>query len=110
MNIELMYKDWNIEEMTGYKPITTFFSDLSIADAFGLDAIKETYNNVVKHWVGDYKYFTEFVMALNWKIWQHYESREDYADLYNELWNKAVDVVHANFNEDELKYYYRVTD
>ena len=26
---------WNIEEFCGYKPITTFWDDFSIADVFG---------------------------------------------------------------------------
>ena len=30
-------KTWNIEELTGYKPFTTFYEDFSIADAFGTD-------------------------------------------------------------------------
>ena len=32
---------WNIEQITGYKPITTFWQDFSIADKFGLDAVKD---------------------------------------------------------------------
>ena len=27
-------KDWKIEELTGYKPISTFYTDFSIADNF----------------------------------------------------------------------------
>ena len=34
-------EDWRIEEITGYKPITTFYMDFSIADKFGTNAIKE---------------------------------------------------------------------
>ena len=34
-------EDWRIEEITGYKPITTFYMDFSIADRFGTNAIKE---------------------------------------------------------------------
>lgn len=60
-------KDWNIEEMTGYKPITTFYTDFSIAEPFGKDAIIDTYRRSFKHWKDNYKYLTELVMALNWK-------------------------------------------
>lgn len=35
---------WPIEEQTGYKPQTTFWQDFSIADAFGADAISDTFN------------------------------------------------------------------
>lgn len=36
-------KNLNIENETGYKPITTFYQDFSIADKLGLDAIKDTF-------------------------------------------------------------------
>ena len=36
--------NWNIKEMTGYTPITTFYTDFSIADQFGVDAIQETFD------------------------------------------------------------------
>ena len=32
-------ENWTIEEMTGYKPITTFYTDFSIADKFGTKGI-----------------------------------------------------------------------
>ena len=32
-------ENWTIEEMTGYKPISTFYIDFSIADMIGVDAI-----------------------------------------------------------------------
>lgn len=37
---------WNITEFCGYKPITTFWRDFSIADIFGNKAIESTYNRV----------------------------------------------------------------
>ena len=30
---------WNIEAVCGYKPITTFWNDFSVADAFGTSAV-----------------------------------------------------------------------
>lgn len=64
-------KDWNIEALTGYKPITTFYTDFSIAEPFGESAIKDTYERAFKIWKSDYKYLTELVMVLNWKCWEH---------------------------------------
>lgn len=61
-------KTWNIEAMTGYKPISTFYEDFSIADAFGESAIRGTYKRAMASWKTDYKMLTELVMALNWKI------------------------------------------
>lgn len=103
-------KTWNIEAMTGYKPITTFYEDFSIADWFGVDAIRDTFKNAFESWKGDYKFLTELVMALNWKIWEHYETNEKYAKLYNELWEKADLYATSHLKGEELAYFYRTTD
>ena len=106
----MIIKTWNIEAVTGYKPISTFYEDLSIADRFGVAAIKDTYDRVVESWLSDCKMFTEFVMALNWKIWEHYESNEVVARVYNDLWEKADILAQETFKGEELAYYYRTTD
>lgn len=111
----MIIKDWNIEEMTGYKPITSFYRDFSIADAYGIDAIKDTYKRAFNEWKSDYKYLTELVMALNWKIAEHYKedgTEEDnkIAKLYSELWEKADNYAVENLKDEELKYFYRTTD
>lgn len=103
-------KTWNIEEITGYKPITTFYEDFSIADIFGIDAIKDTHKRAFVEWSSDYKYLTELVMALNWKIWEHHEKNDKYAQLYDYLWRKTAEWACTNLKGDELSYYYRTTD
>ena len=103
-------KTWNIEAMTGYKPITTFYEDFSIADWFGVSAIRDTFNRAFKHWKGDYKDLTELVMALNWKIWEHYDTNEAIARVYNELWEKADQYALDNLKGEELSYFLRTID
>ena len=63
-------ENWRIEELTGYKPITSFYTDFSIADRFGTTAIQDTYNRAFKEWQHDYRYITELALVLNWKIWR----------------------------------------
>ena len=58
-------EEWRIEELTGYQPITTFYMDFSIADKFGINAIKDTYQRAFTEWNHDYKYMTELAMVLN---------------------------------------------
>lgn len=94
----------------GYKVITTFWQDFSIADVFGADAVQDTYNRAFEEWKGNYKYLTELVMVLNHKIWQHYGKNDTLATLYNDLWLKADEYAHENLKGDELLYFYRVTD
>ena len=104
-------KTWNIEAMTGYKPQTTFYEDFSIADAFGISAVKDTYKRGLETAQAlGYIYLTEFVMALNWKIWEHYETREPLARVYNDLWMKAEDIARDTLQGEELEYYFRTTD
>ena len=103
-------KNWNIEEMTGYKPITTFYQDFSIADNFGVGAIKDTYNRAFNEWKDNYKFLTELVMVLNWKIFEHYESNEKIAKVYDSLWKEADEYAMENLKDQEAKCYYEITD
>lgn len=89
---------------------TTFPQDFTIADKFGIKAIKDTFNRAFKEWKSDYRYLTHLVMALNHKIWEHYKTNKAYAELYNELWQKADAYACDNLKGDELAYFYRVTD
>ena len=89
---------------------TTFWMDFTIADAFGEEAIKDTFNRAFEEWKSDYIYLTELVIVLNHKIWQHYETNEPIARLYNELWLKADAYAIENLKGDELVYFYRTTD
>ena len=102
--------DWNIEQMTGYKPLTTLYTDFSIADNFGLKAITDTYTKAFNEYKDNYKYLTELVMVLNWKIHEHYYHNEKFATLYNDLWQALDEYACTNLKDDELNYYIRTTD
>ena len=97
-------------DMVGYEMKTTFWDDFSIADSFGVKAIKDTYKRAFEEWKGDYIYLTELVMVLNWKIWQYYETNEKIARVYNDLWEKADLYATDNLNGEELSYFYKTTD
>ena len=103
-------KDWNIEAMIGYVPKTTFYTDFSIAEGFGKDAIIDTCNRAFNGWKSNTEYLTELVMALNWKIWEHYEHNNELAELYNSLWDKLDRWATTHLIGDDLAYYYRTTD
>lgn len=94
----------------GYEPKTTFWQDFSIADCFGVNAIKETYKRAFKEWKGNYVYLTELVLVLNHKIWFWYETNNVYAELYNELWEKTHDYALDNLKGEEFQYYFITTD
>ena len=106
---EMWWKEM-LSSMTDYKPKTTFFLDLSIAECYGEKAVRETYRDVIGEWGTNIEYITEFVMCLNHKIWQLYELDEPMARLFDELWRKGVEFVEGHFEGEDLSYYYRVTD
>lgn len=103
-------KNWNIEEITGYKPQTTFYQDFSIADAFGCAAVKDTYNRAFAEWKSNYVYLTELVMVLNWKIHEHIGSDNEKAQLYDQLWQEADAYACDNLAGEELEYFFSTTD
>ena len=106
------FPKWNVEEELGYKPITTFWQDFSIAEKFGLPAVEDTYRKAFKEWKGNYKYLTELVMVLNHKIWQHYNPQKEspLASLYNDLWEEADAWACNNLKGEELDYFYSTLD
>ena len=106
----MIVENWTIEEQTGYKPITTFYMDFSIADKFGQKAIQDTYDNAFKSWKSNINYITELVMVLNWKCWRWYEVNNEYSILYQQLYYKLDEWIFNNFSGKELEYYIQTTD
>lgn len=96
--------------MNGYQSKTTFMLDFSIADRFGVDAVRDTYKRAFKEWKANYEYLTELVIVLNLKIWEYYQSDEDLAKLYDELWRKTQDYAYKTLKGEELTYFFQCTD
>lgn len=94
----------------GYELTTTFWEDFTIADMFGVAAIEDTFKRAFNEWKSNHIYLTELVIVLNHKIWQHYNRNDKYAELYNELWEKADAYACDNLKGEELSFFYRITD
>lgn len=109
MKIKTLNRDV-IEAETGYRPFTTFFEDFSIADQFGTEGIKETYQRALKEWKHDYKYLTEFVMILSLKASEHAGSNDAYTTLYCDLYYEAKDYALDHLKGDELEYFIKTID
>lgn len=103
-------KDWNFEEVTERKPKTTFYTDLGIAEVFGEEAVIDTANRVFEEWHENAEYFSEFVIALNWKIWEHYKTNEKLARVYDKLWHKYDDWCKNNYKGKDFETYFDITD
>lgn len=94
----------------GYTTKTTFWEDFSIADRFGITAIKDTFKRAFEEWKSDYIYLTELVMVLNHKIWYWHGRDENKSKLYNDLWEQADAYACDNLKGDELTYFFRTLD
>ena len=105
--------DWNsfMKDNMGYEAKTTFWSDFSIAERFGVNGVRDTFERVMDEWKNNYDYLTELVLVLNHKIWfWHGEHNDIFSTLYDELWRKADSFACDNLKGEELSYYYETTD
>ena len=103
----------NLGNVGNYRRRTTFYADLSIAEYYGEANVKDTYTRVMKEWLDNIEYVTEFVLCLNWKCWEHHDrDNHGLAVLYHDLYYKAVDEVMEHYKNDQkaLLYYYEITD
>ena len=97
--------------MYDYEFKTTFWQDFTIADKFGLYAIKDTYKRAFNEWRTDKVYITELVLVLNWKIWEHHEKGDkEKVEIYDKLWRETDDWCTKNLKGDDLRYYLQTTD
>lgn len=97
--------------LNGYECFTTFWQDFSIAEKYGVSAVKDTYNRAFNEWKNNYKYLTELVMVLNHKCWHHYENGVTVlSELYADLYYKASGYAYDSLKGEELDYYISITD
>lgn len=100
---------------------TLFWADFSVADRFGIKAIRETFANAHFETRG-YKVVTELAVVLNHKIWEWYEKAENANDerkrkvcefvqaLYNGYYDQVCAWVNDNLKGDEATFFWRVMD
>ena len=94
-----------------YEYQTTFWQDFDIADRFGIDAIKETFEDAFAYAKLSYIYLTELTLVLNWRTWGWYEKQNyELSKLYTDLFNKIDSYCCDNLKGEELDYFYRTTD
>ena len=95
----------------GYEFKTTFWQDFSIADAFGAEAVKDTFKRAFEEWKSNVEYVTELAIVTNWKCWKHHErGRSDLSELYGELYYKVSGWCLDNLKGADLAYYLKCTD
>lgn len=91
----------------------TFYQDFQIADKIGgAKGVQDTYNRVKKNWLDNARAWGEVSCALNWRLWDLYESNEELARLYESLWMESQKLGWAKGNKDKeyAQTYFEVTD
>lgn len=88
-----------------------FWQDFTIADAFGLNAIQDTYNRASSERKTNAEYVTALVITLNHKIWYWYDNGNlEYSKLYDKLWCELDEWCLDNLKGKDLEYYIQTTD
>lgn len=95
----------------GYTMKSTFYSDFAIADNFGIEGVKDTYNRAFNEWKGNAVFVAELVLTLNHRGWKHFqEGRKVFAILYFDLYNELNDWAWENLEGKDLEVYWEITD
>lgn len=94
----------------GYEIKTTFWSDFSIADAFGIDAIKDTFNRAFSEWKNNTEYVTELACVMSWKSCTWYKKNNEYSMLYADYYHKVDEWCMNNLKGKDMNYYLKWTD
>lgn len=102
----------------GEEYVTSFQMDFDIADHFGIKAVKDTFERAFKSWRSDIEYVTELAITLNLRSWFWCECPKrpdnmELSKLYADLYYKVRDWVYskkASFTQEDLDYYFRMTD
>lgn len=94
----------------GYTMVTTFFMDFGIAEAFGKDAVIDTFNNAFNSWKNNYVYLTELAIVMSNKACMWYDKDKDMSLEYTELYHKIDNYCMNNLKKEELAFYLKATD
>lgn len=106
--------EWQAAKRIGYTPKTTFWQDFTIADTFGIQAIKDTAERAFTEWKDNIEYLTELIMVINHKCWYWYEKNQEFSVCYNDLYymydGMAIDYIEKTMGQKELSYYFSTLD
>ena len=90
---------------------TTFWMDFTIADRFGINAVKDTFKRAYEEWKDNYVYLTELEIVMNWKCWDWYnKGNMKLSKLYSDYYYKCRDYAFKTFTKEQLDYHFEMTD
>ena len=108
LQVKDMCKFWQFEKLNGYQPLTLFYTDLSVSEAYGADAVQGIFefcfDIAIKSGIA---HLTELVLVLMCKAEETSETDAALAKIYEGLWKKVDAYVQNKFNGNKLYHYYK---
>ena len=99
------------ESMCGYTQRTTFWDDFTIAEKFGVSAIKDTYKNAFNSWKNDVVFIVELVLVLNWKmLYMDEKHMTEKSVMYYKCWVELSNWCERHLEAGAYEYFLNVTD
>lgn len=93
---------------------TTFHMDFDIADHFGIEGVKDTYDRAFNSWKNCIEYITELCIVMNIRSWYWYsKGNEDLSKLYADYYYQVKDYVYSDdskFSKEDQSYFFDMTD
>lgn len=101
-----------METLNGYKMISTFPLDFTIADKFGEDAIRDTFNRAFRECKSNYVYLTELVVSLNCGRFGSITktTKKTLRKFTMNFGKKRTIMLAKTLKVKDLGFFYRVTD
>ena len=104
--VPVFEEHWYENPITGEKLISSFRVDFKIADAFGAEAIIDTYKRAKSEWHFSVEYMAELVLSLYWAITTNIK----FASLYYDLWQDCHNFCCSHFTGDDLTKYNKLIE
>ena len=101
----------NSESLCGYTQRTTFWDDFTIAERFGVKAIKDTYKNAFQSWKHDIVFIVELVLVLDWKmLYMEEKHMTEKSVMYYKCWVELSNWCERHLEAGAYEYFISVTD
>ena len=102
-------KNFESNLRSDYKRKTTYTSDFSLAEwcvpVDGMNAIASTLRNALTYWRDDVEFFTEILLVVNMKSWEHAaRHNNNYGRMYSDLYYMVRDLYFDWFDESHPKH------
>lgn len=92
------------------RPSSLYYADFKVAEAFGMDAVKDTLKNCGELEKLDPLMATELAVVANHLCWEHFEAkRTELSRFYCDIWERIREISRT-WTEDMQTHFFECTD